>query len=458
MTVLDTPTAVLPARADGRLTACVVGGGIAGVAAAVRLADAGWRVTLLESRKYLGGRATSHADPRTGEPLDNCQHVLLRCCTTLIDLFRRLAVADDVEWHDRLYFLDETGRRHVMRAAPLPSPAHLAPSLLACGFLSARAKLAVARGMLALMREPPPSDDVSFADWLRRHGQPDEAVSRFWSVVVVSALNETPQRASAAMAAKVFRDAFLGPRDAYQVGVPRVPLVRLYQRVGEVLRRAGGEARVGTGVAAIDVEPGRVTGVRCADGTQVVSDVYVCAMPPERLDRVFAPAARAADGRLGSTSRLGFSPIVGVHLWLDRRVLDLPFAALVGSPLHWVFDRGIVPDGGQRLHGVTSAAREWAELPREEVVRQVVAELQKYVPASAGARLTRAEVFKERRATFSPAPGAEALRPTTTGAINNLFLSGDYCRTGWPATMEGAARSGYLAADAAIRSRKAVVA
>ena len=457
MTTLTPPNDVLRGRADGRPTACVVGGGIAGVAAAVRLADAGWKVTLLESRKYLGGRATSHADPRTGEPLDNCQHVLLRCCTTMVDLLERLAVSGDVAWHDRLYFLDERGRRHVMRAAPLPSPAHLAPSLLSCGFLSARAKLAVARAMVALMREPPPPDDMTFAEWLCRHGQPQEAVSRFWSVVVVSALNETPDRASAAMAAKVFRDAFLGPRNAYEVGVPRVPLVRLYQRVGEVLRRAGGEARVGTGVDSIDVEHGRVTGVQCADGMHA-ADAYVCALPPERLDKVFAPAARAEDERLSAAGRLCFSPIVGIHLWFDRRVLDRPFAALVGSPLHWVFDRGIGPEGGQRLHGVTSAAREWADLPREEVVRRASAELHRYAPASAGARLVRAEVFKERRATFSPSPGAEALRPATTGAVRNLYLAGDYCRTGWPATMEGAARSGYLAADAAIRSRKAVVA
>ena len=456
MTMLAPPDRAVPADRPSRPTACVVGGGIAGVSAAVRLAEAGWRVTLLESRPYLGGRATSHTDPRTGEPLDNCQHVLLRCCTAMTGLLDTLGVADEVEWHDRLHFIDERGRVDVIASSPLPAPAHLAPSLLRCRFLSPRAKWAVARGMLALRRDDPAPDAMTFAEWLRRHRQPAEAVERFWSPVAVSALNESPGRASAAMAAKVFRDSLLGSRDAFHVGVPRVPLVRLYERVGDLLRTAGGEVRLGTRVARLGVAGGRVSGVTCTRGDVCRADAYVCALPPERVSGVMPPEAAADDSRFAALGRLEFSPIVGVHLWLDRIVLPCPQAALVGSPLHWVFDRGTAPDGTRHLHAVTSAAREWAALSREEITRRVTNELHRYLPASRAAKLVRAEAYKERRATFSATAASESLRPPAAGAIDNLFLAGDYCRTGWPATMEGAARSGYAAADAAIASRKAV--
>lgn len=434
---------------SGRRTACVLGGGIAGVAAAVRLAGAGWRVTLVESRNHLGGRATSHTDPRTGEPLDNCQHVLMRCCTTLLDLFERLGVIDQIEWHDRLHFVDDRGRHHVMRAAPLPAPLHLGPALLTCRFLSGGAKLAVARGMAALLRGPPPPDELSFAEWLQRHRQPDEAVERFWSVVIVSALNVRPADASAAAAAKVFVDAFLRGRRSYQLGVPRVPLVRLYENTARLLRAAGGAVRVGTSVAAINVEGTSVESVTFAGGSGLRAAAYVSALPLERLDGVLSAGAKAADPRLSRLTGFSFSPIVGLHLWFDRRVLTVPHAALLGSPLHWVFDRGLATDGSQHLHGVISAATEWADLPRDEIVRRVTVELHRYLPGTRAAVVRRAEVYKERRATFAASPGVERLRPPAVGTIRNLFLAGDYCRTGWPATMESAARSGYLAADGA---------
>ena len=443
-----------PPRAPrcGGPSALVLGGGLAGIAAAVSLADAGWRVTLLEGRKHLGGRATSHVDPRTGEPLDNCQHVLIRRCTRLVALLGRLGVADDIEWHDRLHFLRPGGRHDVLRRSPLPAPLHLAPSLLGCGFLGAGAKLAVSSSMLRVIAGDRGSDDVSFADWLRARRQPAEAVERFWSPVVVSALNECVERASSAAALHVFREGFLADRAGYEVGVPRVPLVRLYDGAGEVLRRAGGTVLAGTPARAVHMEGGRVRGVACGAGRPFRADAYVCALPPERVAKVFAPPAADADPRLSAGGRLAFSPIVGIHLWFDRPVLYLPHAALVGSSLHWLFDRGVGPDGRQHLHGVISAARDHADLPAARIVAEACSEVARFLPAARGAVLLRGEVIKERRATFSPAVGAERLRPEAAGPIDNLFLAGDYCRTGWPATMEGAVRSGELAAAAAVEA------
>jgi hydroxysqualene dehydroxylase len=450
--ILDPPPAVAP-PGGSTPSAIVIGAGLAGIAAAVRLAEAGWRVTLFEARKQLGGRATSHVDPQTGKRLDNCQHVLLGCCTQTIDLLRRLGVSDQVEWHNAVHFVSDGGRVDVFRPSWLPAPAHLLPSFLRCTFLSWRSKVAIAGAMRAIARGDEGrgggGEDLTFAQWLEHHRQPREAIDRFWSVVVVSALNETIDAASAALAIKVFRDGFLGGPDAHHIGIPRVPLVQLYERTEALLQRHHGSIVTSTPVSGLNVRDGSVQSVRWGDGRVLTADAYVVAVSLDKLAKLLPPRIGEFDDRFAAIDRFAFSPIVGLHLWFDRRVLDLPHAVFVGSPLHWVFDRGVDEHGRQHLHAVVSAARECAALASPTVLDRALDELHRYLPLSRAARLVRGEVIKERKATFAPAPGIDAVRPGATGPIENLFLCGDYCRTGWPATMESAVRSGYLAAAAA---------
>ncbi len=436
-----------------RRTAIVIGGGLAGVATAMRLSESNWCVTLLETRKRLGGRATSHVDPVTQQLLDNCQHVLLGCCTNLVDLYTRLGVDHLIEWHDTLHFLDRKGHHDKLGRSPLPAPMHLSGSLLKFDCLSWTAKWAIARAMLAMLRLPPAHRaqwaDKTFAEWLASQKQPQEAIERFWEVIIVSALNENVQTASAVHALQVFQDGFLSNRDAYVVGLASVPLVKLYEPAAPILESRGGAVRLGASVRQINFQDNAITSIELSDGQQLSADLYISALPVERLDKLLTPEMRTADERLRELSRFEFSPILGIHLWYEREVMHLPHAVTLDSPLQWVFNRGLdVGTSHQHLHVVISAARDWIDLSTEEILRRVREELAIYLPKTNEVNFIDGQVIKERRATFSATPRIEASRPPTTGAIRNLILAGDYCNTGWPATMEGAVRSGYMAAEA----------
>lgn len=437
-------------------TAVVMGGGLAGIAAAVRLAEAGLAVTLLETRQRLGGRATSFNDPATGEDLDNCQHVLLGCCTNLIDLYRRLGVGDRIDWAHRLHFFDKRGRHDVLQCDELPAPLHLTAAMWRMNLLRLPDKLAISAAFAAMMRMRPADrarlDQISFGQWLRDHGQPQSAIDRFWDVIITSAMNLRVDRASARYAIQVFEEGFLMHRKAYVMGTSAVPLVDLYDRAVEAIERRGGEVRLSCSVERIcaDPETGRVTGVTTKDGDTLAADAYVAALPFDRLDKVIDPALRDADARLRSLDRFTVSPILGIHLWFAPAATDLPHMIFVDSPLQWLFNKGTADGDGeaQHVHCVISAADEWVGESAEAIIDMTIRELGAYLPAVASGRskLVRGKVIKEKRATFAAAPGVDAIRPAASGAVDNLYLAGDWCRTGWPATMEGAVRSGYLAA------------
>ncbi len=445
---------------DRRRDVVIVGGGLAGIAAAVRLAETGVRVTLVETRKRLGGRATSFVDPTRGDLLDNCQHVLMGCCTNLIELYERLGVLDRIVWHRTLYFADAGGRIDRFEADDLPAPFHLTRALLAMRVYSWAEKAAIARGMLAILRVSPGQRralaGVSFADWLARHRQPRVAIERFWAVIIVSACNERIDRVAASGAIQVFQDGFLRHTEAYRMGVSGVPLVDLYDRAVEHVKRAGGEVRLGTSAEALEFDGRRITGLRLTGGARLEADACVSAVPFDRLAKLASPEMVAADGRLAALDRFDVSPIIGVHLFLrradGRAVTDLPHLVLVDSPLQWMFNKGMerTDDGAavHHLHGVISAAYEWVSRPVDEIAAMAVRELRRVLPGMAGAALDHHRVVKEKRATFALRPGIDAVRPAPTGPIENLFLAGDWCDTGWPATMEGAVRSGYRAAAA----------
>lgn len=450
-----------------------MGGGVAGIAAALRLAEHGLAVTLLETRQVLGGRATSFNDPRTHTPLDNCQHVLLGCCTNLLDLYRRLGVADRITWAQRLHFVDKQGRVDVLAANDLPAPLHLSASMLGFKTLGWSEKIAIGRAMTKIWRMGKTGrrqcDDMTFAQWLHQQKQPPRAIERFWSVIAISACNLSVDRLGAEPALQVFQEGFLAHRRAYEMGVSDVPLARLYDRAAPIIEQSGGRVVLGASVRGIEFDGQHITGVRTADGALHTADHYISALPFDRLAAVAPENLVAADARLQSLDRFKVSPILGIHLWFSRPVTDRPHLIFVDSPLQWIFNKGCgpwavglgqeerepetghgEPATAQYLHAVVSAADEWVGLPGERIVELALEELAAYCPAVKDTPLVRGRAIKEKRATFAAEPGIAAYRPEARGAVGNLLLAGDWCATGWPSTMEGAARSGYAAAGAVL--------
>jgi zeta-carotene desaturase len=417
------------------------------MAAAVALEAAGWGVTLLESRKTLGGRAGSFEDPKTDEELDNCQHVLLGCCTNLIDFYRRIGAADRIEYHRTIHFLDEQGRWHDLSGIPgTPAPLNLAPSLLQFEALTWGERVALSRGMTAMLRlgrgGKEKLEGTSFGQWLDEQHQPAELVRKFYDPIIISALNEETRAASAAYAIQVFQEAMLANEAGYVMGLPACTLAELYRRI------PCADVRVGERVSDVVIADGHVTGVRLSGGETLNADAVVLATNHHAARRLISDDAAAADPRFGGLDRLESVPILGAHLWFDRPVMRHSHAALIGGPLQWLFRKD---REGRAVHGVISAARDWVDVPRDEALRQFESQVRSLFHVARDARLVRGVVVIEKRATFSPKPGIHSIRPSQSpspSGTQNLYLAGDYTQTGWPATMEGAVRSGYLAAQA----------
>ncbi|HLK31629.1 MAG TPA: hydroxysqualene dehydroxylase HpnE [Terriglobales bacterium] len=436
------------------LTVAVAGGGLAGLAAGCALAQAGFRVILCERRPYLGGRASSYQHPGTGEVVDNCQHVLLGCCTNLIDFYRRIGVEGKIRWFDRLVFVEPGGRQSVIAPGWLPAPLHTAPSFLLARSLSVRDKLAIARAMLSLARPVRDDGGESFRQWLERHGQTAGAIDRFWKVVLVSALNEELERSSVHYGAQVFRESFLKSAAAGRMGVPTVPLTDLYNAAGEYISQRGGEVRLRAPVETFAADDQKVK--LCVAGQEVHCDFAVLAVPFNSFGAVL-PRGDAAEPLRRTAEQLQSSPITGIHLWFDRQVTDLEHAVLLDRTIQWMFHKskllGRASDGGgSYLELVVSSSKSLVDKPKNEIVDLAVRELGEFFPAAREARLVKSTVIKEVHATWSPPPGVDRHRPPAVTAWPRVFLAGDWTATGWPATMEGAVRSGYLAAEALARA------
>ncbi len=414
----------------------VVGGGLAGLSAAAALGGAGHTVRLLEARRYLGGRATSYEIG--GETIDNCQHILLRCCVNLLDFYRRLGVEDEIAFFREFFLIEPGGRRNVLRAGMLPAPAHFTESFLSLRFLNLTEKMAVMRAIRVIRSQHSRRrdlDNITMQQWLEEQRQPPRAIERFWRSVLVSAISEELDRMAASHGFQVFRLGFFARRNSYEMGVPAVPLARFY-RVEEWEKLGGVRIETGAAVQQIAIENGSVRSVVTAEG-ELRADHYVCALPFDRVPGV-------APGLGLDVSEFEYSPITGIHLWFDRPVIDLPQAALLDRTMQWVFNKG----QGRCVQLVVSASRTLVEMPRQEVIALALKELAEFFPDAKNAKLEKAHVVKEIRAVFSAKPGLEKLRPLSRTKIRNLFLAGDWTRCGWPATMEGAVRSGYLAAEA----------
>jgi len=449
----------------------VIGGGLAGLSSAVALADAGLQVRLFEKRPHLGGRATSYTLP-DGSEVDNCQHVTLGCCTNLADFYRRAGADAKIRFYDRLYFVDRQGRRSTMEASNLlPPPLHMAPSFLRFGALSLADKRAIANALLAIARaggSQPEISGISMLDWLRRMKQTEGAIERFWRVVLVSALDEELGRTEAHYGIDVFWKAFLANRNGYRVGIPSVPLAELYEGCRDAIAKRGGEVRLRAGVREIRLCDGQFQNAVTEDGSEITADLCILAVPQNLLLDMVPKQLSAGGGPLEQVSQIRTSPITGVHFWFDRTVMTEPFLTLLDHTTQWVFNKTMLygtesygPAGAsqlvdgrrtQYLQLVISASYDLVSRSRPEIIDLCRRELQDVLPATREAKLEKATVIKEVHATFSPEPGVDAWRPEQNIGVRNFYLAGDWTRTGWPATMEGAVRSGYLAAEAALKA------
>ncbi|MGH9230023.1 MAG: hydroxysqualene dehydroxylase HpnE [Acidimicrobiales bacterium] len=433
---------------------CVVGGGLAGMAAALACADAGAGVTLVERRRRLGGATWSFR--HNGLWLDNGQHVFLRCCTAYRAFLDRLGIADRVRLQPRLDLpvIAPGGRMsRLRRSRLLPAPAHLGGSLLTYRHLGLRDRLRLGPAALALRRvdvADPETDRRSFGEWLTGQRQSPAAREALWDLICRPTVNLPAAEASLALAAMVFQTGLLSDAGAADIGWASVPLGELHGDAGRrALEHAGVEVLAGAAVSTVDRPPtgGPAFTVRVAD-TQRAADAVVVAVPHTAVAGVAADLAALA--LVGE--RLGASPIVNVHVVYDRRVTDLELAAGVGTDVQFVFDRsaGAGLERGQYLAVSLSAADEYMERPSDDVKAGVLASLAELFPRARAARVVDALVSREPAATFRGAPGSAAARPQSTTAVPGLVLAGAWTATGWPATMEGAVRSGTTAARHAL--------
>jgi squalene-associated FAD-dependent desaturase len=464
----------------------IVGGGLAGLAAAVALAERKIAVTVLESRPRLGGRASSFVDKASGTQIDNCQHVSLGCCTNFQHFCRTAGLGDLFRTESELYFIGRDNIVNRLSAGALPAPFHCLASFGKLSYLTAGDLLRIALGIRSLAAgRADAGASIAFHDWLREHRQTDAAIDRFWSPVLVSALSETLDRIDLASARKVFVDAFLANREGWRVQIPTVPLNVLYgDRLLGWLGARGADVRLQAGVEQIVVEQGRATGVLLRTGETIAADHVIVAVPHWIVLDLLPTECRNL-GDLTKIRALESAPISSVHLWFDRPILfaenghrgqttsegqELPHAVLIERFSQWVFNRGLLhtsecagssgessgepPEtlkASSSYQVVISASRNVAAQSQQETISKVVEELSEIFPRCRSAQLLHSRLVTEHRAVFSVRPGAAECRPVQQSPVANLQLAGDWTRTGWPATMEGAVRSGYLAAENVLR-------
>jgi zeta-carotene desaturase len=483
-------------------TVAIAGGGLAGLAAACALSDKGFRVTLFEKRPFLGGRASSWEHPGTGEVVDNCQHVLFRLCTNLLEFYHRIGVSDQIRWYDQMTFIEPGGRTSVMKSSPLPAPLHTAPSFFNFPFLNAADKFAIARALVPLILTVQRDTGKSFQEWLDQHGQTQNAIHRFWNPILVSALSEELNLISVSAAAQVVRESMKSPA-ARQMGVPSVPLTDLYNKAGDYIRARGGELHFRQPVDGFTPNASRIQvqlrkqeeslqedapslSLRSLQGQGGNFDFLILALPFDALDKVLPELQESAPIR-EQLSHFESAPITGIHLWFDRQISDLDHAVLLDRTIQWMFhksrlqpmrterarlqtveseggraalqgrvniyqENGALAPEGSYIELVVSSSKSLIDKSRAEIVDLALAEVREFFPAAREANLVKSAVIKEVNATYSPRPGIDAHRPTAITPWPRVFLAGDWTATGWPATMEGAVRSGYLAAEALARA------
>lgn len=446
----------------------VIGGGLAGLAAAAEAVERGFSVELFDGRPRLGGRAGSFRDPVDGGWIDYCQHVAMGCCTKFAQFRRRTRIDDCFQPQRRINWIGPDATRYSIQATPLlPAPLSLLGGLLRLGFLSWSERLRVVRTLRRLTsdrlaKQGTAVDPETIGRWLRQQGETPRAMDYFWSVILVGALGETLDLASTSAAAQVFRDGFCKSRGAYQLELPRAPLAEVFdRRVGNWLVERGVVLHRRTRVQRLEGDARGAATLVTADRSRRSFDAFVVAVPWRNVCSLLSDALRAATPSLAAVEGIQSAPITAVHLWLDRPLTPLPNAILVGRRSQWLFRpttqglednrAGRTPESSHYHQVVISGSRGLLGCDPEELAGAVLEELSTAFPAASAAapvRLRRSRVVTVRHAVFSVRVGVDCLRPPQATPVANLALAGDWTRTGWPSTMEGAVRSGYLAVQA----------
>ncbi len=441
----------------------VVGGGLAGLAAGVHLSKKDLDVLVLEKRPFLGGRAFSFDDPETGVEVDNGQHVFVGACSSYMAFLREIGAWNNVRMPRRLEARVIRGEHSSWLKASswIPGSAANLPALLKYGHISKMGRLRMLYGMMrirfARRRPGGPLEQETFDHWLRRHGQNDETISRFWNLIVLPALNDDISEVSADAGLMLFQTALLGSPEKAAIGYPVVGLSRLAGEAAQsTIEAAGGQVQSSADAVGLALENGSVNGVRMASGEVERADAVVVALPAKAtLDLL--PEEIASSSFFSAASGIETAPIVGVHIWYDSEVLDELFVAVLDSPLQWVFNVSRMHERdeheaktGQHIAISLSGAWEWKDKSKAELREIFVAEMARVFPKAAEATITRFITVKMLDATFRVTPGSEQNRLPQETPVPGLFLAGDWTKTGWPSTMESAVRSGNLAAEAVI--------
>ncbi|WP_263415658.1 hydroxysqualene dehydroxylase HpnE [Terriglobus albidus] len=421
----------------------IVGGGLAGLTAAHALAKQGIAVQVLERRPYIGGRAYSYEHPALNEVID-CQHVMLGCCTNLVALCKAAGLGDRIRWYDDLTFLEPGGRASRIGPSGLPAPGHNTLSFLKAPMLSFADKAAIVRGLLQFFRGYPKDDTESFASWLKRTGQTERAIKHFWAPVIIGALNDRFENCSLKYAGQVFHESFLKSSTGGRLGIPMLPLSEFYGEVARAAEEQGAEFVLRASVESISGDATTGFTLQTTAGVFQARQVIV-ALP-------FEQAVKLLPELTSTITRFVHAPITTVHLWWEKEITDLDHAVLLDTTIEWIFHksriRGYNPSRSSYTELVISASHAQLKQERDEIIQSAINELALFFPKARTTRLLKTGVLKEARATFSVLPGLDRYRPSQEESGRpGIFLAGDWTRTGWPSTMEGAVRSGLLAAS-----------
>jgi squalene-associated FAD-dependent desaturase len=444
----------------------ILGAGAAGLAAAVALSGAGASVSLLERKPFVGGRAYSYPHPALDEVIDS-QHVLLGCCTNLVDLCNLSGASQHIRWYDTITFLEPSTRsaptrRSDIAPTALPSPGHSALSFLRAPMLSLADKSRIALGLFDFFRSYPTSDAEPFSAWLQRTHQTERAIRHFWEPIIVGTLNDTFDRCSTRYAGQVFHESFLKSAAGGCLGIPSQPLSDFYAAVAHLAIQQGTTLYSRTSIDSIDHLPSGLWQVTASNGDRHHAPTLLLALPFEQTARLLATLPETSTPRQRIEpllSHFTHAPITTIHLWFDRPVTDLDHAALLDTRIQWMFNKTLIrrletaqAPQGQYLELVISASFSELRQTSEQILAFALVELARFFPAVREAKLLKSGVLKEARATFSVTPGLDRFRPTPDAPGDNLYLAGDWTLSGWPSTMEGAVRSGRLAAEAIAHS------